>query len=219
MNYFTTVSLILIACWSLACQRIHQKIKSNPENEEKGMTSFENIEKRKFRRFALYKNGILALILTDSPGVLISTAGPSPEGYPTHPFLSGEARYTLFEDEIRSVLEVSRDFDDFLDRLLQKNYDAVAIDQAPAPDGIETAYRVYRSGKLKGFAVKSKGQSATLRRQPVEGQFVFNFAILTIYDESAGNLLVKSLPDAHSFDELIDEIKNLGYQLQAIPSD
>jgi len=214
-NIFTKLSLLILLFCCFSCWNIHRKTKSEPANYENKMTHFEKIEKRKIRRFALYKNGILGLLVTDQSGPLISTAGPAPEGYPMHPFLSGQARYTMFEDEIRNALESSQSFDEFIEKLLQKNYDAISIDQTPMPDRIETAYRIYKGKELKGFIWNGNGQSSTLHQQPEEGQFVFNFAAITLYDESAKILLTKSLPNASSFDKLITEIKNTGYTLQS----
>jgi hypothetical protein len=65
----------------------------------------------------------IVLIVRNEPGPLASTALPPPHAKPVlHPFLSGEARAPEEEGALRGILEQSKDFPDFIDRLGRAGY-------------------------------------------------------------------------------------------------
>ena len=75
------------------------------------------------RTYDVLKAGRLVLTVQKKPGPLAGTALPPPDGRPAvHPFLSGSARDSMEEDALRTILDQSKDFDDFLRRLAEAGY-------------------------------------------------------------------------------------------------
>ena len=69
------------------------------------------------RRFRLWREGRLALELTDQPGVLVSTSAPPPlpgQGPVTHPFATATAHVAEWEGELGMLLREAPDLDAFL---------------------------------------------------------------------------------------------------------
>lgn len=73
--------------------------------------------------YEVWKGGRLVLTFTDRPGVIGSTAllppGAAPEG---HSFITGDARAPEEEDNLRRVLDASKNVQDFIARLRQAGY-------------------------------------------------------------------------------------------------
>jgi hypothetical protein len=75
------------------------------------------------RTYDVLKAGRLVLTVQNKPGPLVGTALPPPDSRPAvHPFLSGSARDPMEEDALRTILDRSKDFDDFLRRLSEAGY-------------------------------------------------------------------------------------------------
>lgn len=75
------------------------------------------------------KNGNKVLWLQNKPGVLISAAEPAFGMEPLqHPFVNAKALDPLEENNLRSILDASKDFDDFVSRLQENGY---TLQEAP----------------------------------------------------------------------------------------
>ncbi len=69
------------------------------------------------RRFRLWREGRLALELTDEPGILVSTSAPPPlpaVAPVTHPFATATAHVAEWEGELGIRLREASDLDAFL---------------------------------------------------------------------------------------------------------
>jgi len=69
--------------------------------------------------------GDLLLDIEDRPGILTSTSAPPPKPWdePTlHPFLSGSAYNPSHEGRLRTLLDQSKSFDDYVERLRAAGY-------------------------------------------------------------------------------------------------
>jgi hypothetical protein len=88
------------------------------------------------REFLVYRDGRLALRIHDTPGTLRSTAPPPPQagaappppGTATlppgiHPFIDAQALDAASEGELRSLLDESTSFDDYVQRLAAAGYE------------------------------------------------------------------------------------------------
>ena len=69
------------------------------------------------RRYRLWREGRLALELTDQPGILVSTSAPPPipgQGPVTHPFATATAHVAEWEGQLGTLLREAADLDEFL---------------------------------------------------------------------------------------------------------
>ena len=69
------------------------------------------------RRFRLWREGRLALELTEEPGILVSTSAPPPlpgQGPVIHPFATATAHVAEWEGELGIRLREASDLDAFL---------------------------------------------------------------------------------------------------------
>lgn len=86
------------------------------------------------RRFRLTRDGRLALDVTETPGILVSTSAPPPlPGRPpaTHPFATATAYVAEWEGELGAMLREAPDLDAFLAVAAARGYTVEAVD-APA---------------------------------------------------------------------------------------
>jgi hypothetical protein len=75
------------------------------------------------RTYDVLKAGRLVLTVQNKPGPLVSAALPSPISRAVaHTFVTGNARDPMEEGALRTILERSKDFDDFLRRLSEASY-------------------------------------------------------------------------------------------------
>lgn len=82
---------------------------------------------RNARCFNVYKNKTLVLRVEERPGTLLSTAPlpPFPTAPVKHPFLSAQAFDAASEDELRTLLLKSNNFDEYLKALVNAGYKTV----------------------------------------------------------------------------------------------
>lgn len=76
------------------------------------------------KSYEVRKGSRLVLSVIDKPGPIVSTAVRPPDGSPppNHPFLSASAHAPEEEDALRTLLEASKDLNDFLERLRKAGY-------------------------------------------------------------------------------------------------
>lgn len=74
------------------------------------------------RSAQVFSGDQLVLSVSDTPGVLLSTAAPGPDGPPLHPFLTGQAHDPFSEGRLAELLGESGSYPDFLQRLENAGY-------------------------------------------------------------------------------------------------
>lgn len=182
------------------------------------------MSEREVRHFAVYLEGRLVLVVRDNPGTLRSTAPPPPGGPPpppppgapgdlppgVHPFIDAQAHDPVTEGRLRSLLDASSGFDDYLARLLGAGFDIASEIAHDLPGGV----RLYDGETLAGACWPRRGQFTSLRRQPAEGELVFDAATVTAYDEGWSPRLLEALEAAADHGALADA---LGLRAVAIP--
>lgn len=78
------------------------------------------------KTWGVYKNSAKVLIVSDTPGPLISTANsPAKMVPPKHPFLSATALEPTEENALKEILDKSGSFEDFLSKLRERGYAVV----------------------------------------------------------------------------------------------
>jgi hypothetical protein len=172
---------------------------------------------REVRRFWLYREGSLAMVVEDRPGTLHSRAAPGPSGPPRHPFVHATAYDALREDELGRLLRQATDFDDYLTRLIAAGYDVMSAD-----DGWEMTigpgFRLVDDRGLVGVVWPSRGQAACLWWQPPPGQFVYDHATLTPYRRDGADAVLAHLAATADFPTLRAALEGLGLRLVPLPA-
>jgi hypothetical protein len=82
------------------------------------------------RTYQLWRDGRLALQVTDRPGILVSTSAPPPlpgQGPVTHPFATASAYVPEWEGELGAWLREATDLDAFLERAAAAGYAVVEV--------------------------------------------------------------------------------------------
>jgi hypothetical protein len=85
------------------------------------------------RRFRLTRDGRLALDVTETPGILVSTSAPPPlpgQAPATHPFATGTAYVAEWEGELGEMLRSAPDLDAFLAVASARGYTVEAVEPA-----------------------------------------------------------------------------------------
>ena len=146
---------------------------------------------RAVREFAVYVEGRLALVVSDEPGTLRSTAGPPaggggpppPPGPPPgpgepmtterppggHPFLDAQAYDAVSEDRLRRLLLESASFDEYLERLIGAGFDIASCRPLEGYDHeLPGGVRLAGGDGPAGVCWPAPGQFTTLARQPAE---------------------------------------------------
>ncbi len=85
------------------------------------------------RRFRLWREGRLALELTEEPGILVSTSAPPPlpgQGPVIHPFATATAHVAEWEGELGIRLREASDLDAFLAAVALLGY---SVEEASSP--------------------------------------------------------------------------------------
>jgi len=185
---------------------------------------------RAVREFAVYVQGRLALVVSDEPGTLRSTAGPAaggvgpppPPGPPPgpgepmtterppggHPFLDAQAYDAVSEDRLRRLLLESASFDEYLERLIGAGFDIASCRPLEGydhelPGGVRLA-----GGEVPaGVCWPVPGQFTTLARQPAEDELVFDVATATAYDPAWAERMLEALRAASSFEDLLERLR------------
>jgi len=86
------------------------------------------------RHYRLWREGRLALDLTDTPGILVSTSAPPPlpgRDPATHPFATATAYVAEWEGELGTLLRGAPDLDAFLVGVTSLGYSVEEV----GPDG------------------------------------------------------------------------------------
>jgi hypothetical protein len=181
---------------------------------------------RDARQFAVYTEGRLALVISEGPGTLRSSAGPpppagdpGPPGPPgttdlppgVHPFIDAEAHDPVSESRLRELLDASSGFDDYLARLLDAGFDIASYrpEEGPAYE-LPPATRLHDGDGLAGACWPRRGQFTTLEHQPAGDELVFEAATATAYRESAAPAMLDALGGAGTFHELVARLGAAG---------
>ena len=187
---------------------------------------------RAVREFAVYTEGRLALVASDEPGTLRSTAGPPadagpppPPGPPPapgepvtiprppggHPFLDAQAYDPVSEDRLRRLLLESSSFDEYLERLIGAGFDIASCRPLEGLDyELPGGVRLTRDGELAGVCWPAPGQFTTLERQPAQDELGFDVATATAYRPEAGPPMLEALRAASSFEDLLERLRAAG---------
>ena len=80
----------------------------------------------KVRQLHFYKGRLLVLTVEDLPGLLFSTATPSPSGAPSHDFVNARAYDPYSENELGELLRKSGSFDHFVELMIHAGYNAIS---------------------------------------------------------------------------------------------
>jgi hypothetical protein len=178
---------------------------------------------RAVREFAVYTEGRLALVVSDEPGTLRSSAGPPAEPGPPppppgpppapgeprtarrppggHPFLDAQAYDPVSEDRLRNLLLESSSFDEYLRRLIGAGFDIASYRPLEGLDySLPGGVRV---GGAAGVCWAAPGQFTTLERQPAGDELVFEVATATAYDPAWAEPMLAALRAAGSFEDLL----------------
>jgi hypothetical protein len=194
------------------------------------------VTERDVRHFAIYREGRLVLVVRDNPGTLRSTAGPPaggggppppPPGPPgedaglppgVHPFIDAQAHDPVTEGRLRALLDESTGFDDYLAKLLGAGFDIASCLPGEGLDyGLSGGARLLDGDTLVGACWPRRGQFSSLRHQPVEGELVFDSAVLTAYAEDWAPRLLDALEHAGDHGELIERLGAAGLSTAALP--
>ena len=176
---------------------------------------FTHLPARPIRRFYLYKENALALMIEDQPGRLHSMASPPPEGVPQHPFLQGTAFAALLGGEQFELLEQAADFDHFLELLIAADYDVVS-GTGPHRMNMTDGQRLWRDNEVVGAVWPQAGQFTTLWWQPLADDYHSEWATLTVYRPSYAVLLLEILQAASGFAHFSLKLEQNGFRLASI---
>jgi hypothetical protein len=185
------------------------------------------VNEREVRHFAVYVDGRLALVVRANPGTLRSTAGPGPgpprppgppgppgedPGLPpgVHPFIDAQARDPVSEGGLRALLDESSDFDSYLARLLDAGFDIASWQPEDPAYDLPGGARLHDGDALVGAVWPRRGQYTSLRRQPAEGELVFDAGTLTAYDEDWAPRLLDALEGAGDHRALLERLREAG---------
>lgn len=166
---------------------------------------------RPVRHVAVYQNHQLVLMAEDKPGVILSTAFPSPDGPPKHAFMTAQATWAEAEDELGPLIHSTSDFDAFLAALLDHRCDIRSIDAGTVPERLEQGWHICLDDSYIGAVWNVPGQWMTLKQQPIEGQLQSKFASMTVYDETQSTPLLAAFTKASNFKALLGKIEALGF--------
>ena len=189
---------------------------------------------REVRHFAVYGDGRLVLVVRDNPGTLRSTAGPPPGAAPpgppgppgedaalapgVHPFIDAQAHDPVTEGRLRALLDQASGFDDYLARLLAAGFDIASCLPGEGLDySLEDGVRLFDGDALAGACWAQRGQFTSLRRQPVEGELVFDHSTLTAYAEEWASRLLDALQQAGDHASLLERVPAAGLRTAALP--
>jgi hypothetical protein len=177
---------------------------------------------RDVRHFVVYLGEVPVLEVRDNPGTLRSSAAPPPEpdeppppppDEPVpggHPFSDAQAYDPVTEGRLRALLDESSSFDDYLARLLAAGFDIASRQpHEPVYDMPEGA-RLHDGDALVGAVWPRAGQYTSLRRQPAEGELVFDAGTLTAYAEDWAPRLLEALERAEDPRALLERLRGAG---------
>ncbi len=175
---------------------------------------------RSVRRFQVRRAASPALEIAALPGRLHSTAR-LPEGWmaPEHPWLDAASQDPRFEHDLRNVLLASRDFDEFLARLVAEGFDLASDHPDTDPRHRAPASRLQHAnapdGALPVGAVWAiPGQLAALHWQPEPDACFFSHALVTAYAPAALPDLRAALEGSADFAGLGRALVARGYRLE-----
>jgi hypothetical protein len=186
------------------------------------------VSERGVRELAVYVGGRLALVARAEPGTLRSTAGPPPgqpgppgppgppggddPGLPPglHPFIDAQAHDPVSEGRLRALLDDSSDFDDYLARLLDAGFDIASWQPGDPAYDLPGGARLQDGDVLVGATWPRRGQYTSLRRQPAEGEMVFDAGTLTAYAEDWAPRMLDALEGAGDHGALLGRLRETG---------
>ena len=193
------------------------------------------MSERDVRHFAVYLEGRVVLVVRANPGTLRSSAGPPPGGGPpppppgppgedaglppgVHPFIDAQAEDPVTEGRLRALLDASADFDDYLARLIAAGCDIASCQPSEGvaqelPGGV----RLAGDDGVVGACWPRRGQFTSLRRQPAEGELVFDVT-LTAYDEGWAPRLLETLQQTGDHAALLERLAAAGLRAQPLPA-
>jgi hypothetical protein len=184
-----------------------------PSREEESVG--EASAARGVRHFLVYRGRQLVLEIEDRPGTLHSRAAPGASGPPHHPFIHATAYDALSEDELGGLLRESRDFDDYLARLVAAGYDLMS-----ATGGwemrIEPGFRLVDSEGAAGVAWPFPGQAACAWWQPPPGEYQFEHATVTVYRREAADRVLAQLAATDSFPAFREALEREGLRFEPV---
>ncbi len=169
------------------------------------------------RHFHIYKSQRLVLDVTATPGPMLSTAGPPPQGAPQHPFLSGRAYDPFTEGALGELAREAPDFDTFIDEVIDDGFD-IAAAISPTRTELRPPSRITADDDLVGVVWPDPGQFTTLYTAPTPGEAGFPHATLTAYDDDKADALLACLQQTDSFTELKIALQEAGFALQPQPA-
>jgi hypothetical protein len=173
------------------------------------------VQTRPVRHVAIYHHQQLVLKAADKPGVLASTAHPTPQSLPKQCYLDAQATWAPAENALGALVHSHERFDDFVDALLANGYDLLSIDDGEL-QRLLPGFRIYQGGAPIGAVWNRPGQFMTLAEQPAVGKLQSDFATMTIYDAAAMDPLYLAFATANDFGALLAAIQSLGMTLAEI---
>ena len=184
---------------------------------------------RDIRHFVVYLGEVPVLEVRDNPGTLRSSAAPPPEpdeppppppGPPGvaadepspggHPFIDAQAYDPVTEGRLRALLDESSSFDDYLARLLDAGFDIASRQPHEPVYDLPEGVRLHDGDALVGVVWPRAGQYTSLRRQPAEGELVFDAGTLTAYAEDWAPRLLDALEGAEDHRALLERFRGAG---------
>ncbi len=210
--------LIYAVLFSANCSPVkpNSKLKKSVLDQKgthSNMDQNQAITMRATRHVAIYQGTQLVLLAEDKPGHLISTAAPNPNGLVKHPFINAKATWAPAEHQIGGILNQCNSFDNFLETLIENDFNVFSTEQGTAPDEIEGGFRIHEGEALIGAVNSHPGQFMTLKAQAIEGQNQSEVATMTVYEAEKALQLFSALEGAGSLEELVSRVENLSFEI------
>jgi hypothetical protein len=204
------ICLLLAVGTVLKTQSPHAMTVNDPISKMLQLPDGHQVPLRPVRHVAVYQNHQLVLMAEDKPGVILSTAFPSPDGPPKHAFMTAQATWAEAEDELGSLIHSTADFDGFLAALLDHRCDIRSIDAGTVPQRLEQGWHICLGDSLIGVVWNAPGQFMTLSQQPMEGHLQSKWASMTVYDEAYQPSLLAAFTKSSNSKALLHKIEELG---------
>lgn len=169
---------------------------------------------RVVRRYQVVRGRLPVLAIEGRKGRLYSLA-TLPEGMvaPEHPWLDGVSFDAANEHPLRLVMLASRDFDDFLARLVAAGYD-LAADSGAGRRVLPTPQHLFSGTRAVAALWPTSGQLSSLGFQPEGEASTFAHALATAYAPEVMPHLQRALAATTSFEALLAALADSGLTLQ-----
>lgn len=173
------------------------------------------VQTRPVRHVAIYHHQQLVLKAADKPGVLASTAHPTPQSLPKQGYLDAQATWAPAENALGALVHSHERFDDLVAALIAAGYDLLSIDDGEL-QRLLPGFRIWQGDACIGAVWNRPGQFMTLAEQPAVGQLQSDVATMTIYDAAQLESLYRAFATANDFEGLLAVIRSLGMTLAEI---